>query len=223
MCLSRSRLIIIFLLSVLIVLGIFSSDFFSFSNLKTKYHEITQLYQTNSYLYGLIFFGLLLLASSIPTPLVSILSIAAGAIYGFLFGLAFVSIACSLGATASVIGFRTIFPQNITTFNEPRLNEILRRIDSSPFFYALCLRLVPGMPFFIGNAALSITRVGTITILLTTVIGMLPTFALLTFSGSQMSQFNSINDILNFNFFLTIGLILCALIACRAVVIKYTS
>jgi len=172
------------------------SDYVSFANLKLEHQRILKLYQLNKVFYGCIFFGFLLLSSSIPTPLVSVLSIAAGVIYGFVVGLIFVSLVCSCGAVVSVFGIRNLAISKRKSFESVYLKKILSRIQEAPYFYSR-------------------------TVFITTLVGMLPTFSLLTLAGSQLAKFTSFSDIVGLNFLLTIGSALCVLILSRAIVFKY--
>lgn len=117
----------------------------------------------------------------------SLLTLAAGAIFGLAWGTVYAFTGATLGATAAFLlaryAVRPLVARRMR--REERFAKMDRAIGRSGFRVALLLRLSPLFPFNLLNYALGLTSVRLVDILLSAV-GMLPGTLLYVYSGTVM-------------------------------------
>ncbi len=116
----------------------------------------------------------------------SILTLAAGFVYGPVWGLAIASPASVAGATCAFLLGRTLLRNwaEEKVGGSARAQAIDAAIEREGFKLVLLLRLSPLFPFNLLNYALSLTRVRTGTYVLASFLGMLPGTAMYVYLGS---------------------------------------
>jgi uncharacterized membrane protein YdjX (TVP38/TMEM64 family) len=116
----------------------------------------------------------------------SLLTLAAGFVYGPVWGLAIVSPASVAGATAAFLLGRTILRHwaERKIGGSPRVRALDAAVTRQGFTLVLLLRLSPVFPFNVLNYALSLSGVRLRTYVLASFIGMLPGTALYVYLGS---------------------------------------
>jgi uncharacterized membrane protein YdjX (TVP38/TMEM64 family) len=113
-----------------------------------------------------------------------LLTIAAGAIFGFLPGVLYVMIGASIGATLAFLTGRYLargFVEGLLA-REPRLRLIDRAVERHGFRLVALLRMSPAVPFTLLNYALGLSRVRLLDYVAAN-IGMLPVVAMYVYSG----------------------------------------
>lgn len=113
-----------------------------------------------------------------------LLTIAAGAIFGFLPGVLYVMIGASIGATLAFLTGRYLargFVEGLLA-REPRLQLIDRAVERHGFRLVVLLRMSPAVPFTLLNYALGLSRVRLLDYVAAN-IGMLPVVAMYVYSG----------------------------------------
>lgn len=132
---------------------------------------------------------------ALPTPLGTLLSVSAGYVFGFGVGLVFVIMAT---ISAALITFACSRKLGRTWLNNRYGRHLARfhdEIEQAGFWYAIGLRLVPGIPFFILNAALALSVLGKRTFVISTMLGMLPVSAILVNAGNRLGELQELSDI----------------------------
>lgn len=103
------------------------------------------------------FFAVYVLMAALSVPGAAILTLAAGAVFGLVWGVVLVSFASSLGATLafsiSRILFRSLVQQRFGRY----MRAINTGIEREGGFYLFTLRLVPLFPFFVINLVMGLT------------------------------------------------------------------
>lgn len=210
--------VVLLIFSALLILYLFN-DSISFERLKLQNVELQKLLSENPVVFISALSLSLVIASSLPVPFVAVLSIAAGALLGFVQGLFIVTLSCSIGALLAFTYIRFLASDKIITLFTDRSNAIQVELMRAPFIYSSCLRCLPGMPFFVGNAILALSPISISVFVRSTVIGMLPTFVTLTLAGSRLHRFESIRDIIGIDFviimLIAIGLLMCMRLAIK--------
>jgi uncharacterized membrane protein YdjX (TVP38/TMEM64 family) len=116
---------------------------------------------------------------------VSLLTLAAGAIFGFGLGLAYVMIGAVISASLSFFisryGARGAVERRLA--DSPRFQAIDRAVGDQGLRVVLLLRLSPVFPFFLMNYALGLTRVQFVDYAMG-LIGMLPATAFYVYYGT---------------------------------------
>jgi uncharacterized membrane protein YdjX (TVP38/TMEM64 family) len=114
------------------------------------------------------------------------LTLAAGAIFGVVYGSVLVSIGSTLGATAAFFAGRTVardwVRQRIAAW--PRFVAVDRAVESRGFFVVLLTRLSPLFPFFLLNYAYGVTAAKPRDYVLGSWLGMMPATIAYVYAGS---------------------------------------
>lgn len=113
-----------------------------------------------------------------------LLTIAAGALFGFVQGVIYVMIGATIGATLAFLTGRYLarrFVEGLLA-REPRLQIIDRAVERQGFRLVALLRMSPAVPFVLLNYALGLSRVRLLDYVAAS-IGMLPVVAMYVYSG----------------------------------------
>lgn len=114
------------------------------------------------------------------------LTLAAGAIFGVVYGSVLVSIGSTLGATAAFFAGRTVardwVRRRIAAW--PKFVAVDRAVESRGFFVVLLTRLSPLFPFFLLNYAYGVTAAKPRDYVLGSWLGMMPATVAYVYAGS---------------------------------------
>ncbi|SES71087.1 FAD-dependent oxidoreductase [Thorsellia anophelis] len=154
-----------------------------------------------------LFFLTYVLITAASMPGAAILTLAAGAFFGFSYGLLLVSFASSIGATGAFLFARYLFRASLTSRFPDKLASINQGIDTEGAFYLLTLRLVPIFPFFLINTLMGLTRFRVVQFYLISQIGMLPGTIIFVFAGTELAAINSLDDIVSPSIILALTLL----------------
>ncbi len=127
--------------------------------------------------------------TALSLPGAAIMTLAGGAIFGFVPGLLIVSFASSVGATLAFLSARFLLRDWVQQRFGARLKPLDAGIEREGAFYLFALRLVPLFPFFLVNLAMGLTRLGTATFYGVSQLGMLPGTAVFVYAGTQLGTF----------------------------------
>jgi uncharacterized membrane protein YdjX (TVP38/TMEM64 family) len=113
-----------------------------------------------------------------------LLTIAAGAIFGFVRGVLYVMIGATIGATLAFLTGRYVARQFVEGLlrRDPRLEIIDRAVERHGFRLVALLRMSPAVPFVLLNYALGLSRVRLLDYVAAS-IGMLPVVAMYVYTG----------------------------------------
>lgn len=142
-------------------------------------------------------FVLYIVVVALSLPGATIMTLAAGALFGLGSGLLLVSFASTIGATLAFLVARYLFKAPLESRFPQRLAAINDGLEKEGAFYLLTLRLVPLFPFFLVNILLGLTRMKTRTYYWISQLGMLPATVVYTNAGTQLAQLQSPQDILS--------------------------
>lgn len=172
-------------------------QYLSLDYLKQKHQTILDFYAENRLLTIVGFFALYVAMAALSLPGAAILTLAAGAIFGFLTGLVIVSFASTLGATIAFLISRFLFRDSVQSKFGEHLETINNGVKEEGAFYLFTLRLIPAVPFFVVNLLMGLTPIKTLVFALVSQIGMLPGTAVFVNAGNQLSKIDSVGDILS--------------------------
>ncbi len=193
------KLVIVGLIAALIVV-FFAFDLdqqLTLSGLKNSLDAFTELRDRNPVLIGGIFFLVYVIVTAASLPGAAIMTLAAGALFGLLWGTLLVSFASSLGATLAFLVSRYLLRDTVEArFNE-RLKTINAGIAREGAFYLFTLRLIPVFPFFLINLVMGLTGMKVLTFYVVSQIGMLAGTIVYVNAGTQLAQLDSLSGILS--------------------------
>jgi len=189
------------ILLILIGVGIASYYFFdiqqylSFDTLKINRERLNAKYQENSIIFISWFIGIYFITVSLSLPGATILTLAAGAIFGSVLGMFLVNVGATLGATAAFLSARFIFRDWVESKFGDKLETINSGISGNAVSYVLFLRLVPLFPFFLINLVLGLTQIRLSIYFFVTMIGIMPGSFVYANAGSNLARINTVSDI----------------------------
>jgi uncharacterized membrane protein YdjX (TVP38/TMEM64 family) len=119
----------------------------------------------------------------------SVLTLAAGALFGILWGTLLALTGATLGATAAFLVSRHLARERVERRlgRDPRVERIGRAIGREGLRIVVLLRLSPALPFVLLNYALGLTRV-TLRHYLLASLGMLPGTLLYVYNGRLIGE-----------------------------------
>ena len=165
--------------------------------LKSSRDSLVALYQSRPLFTAASFFAIYVAAAALSFPGATILTLAAGAMFGLWIGLLIVSFASSIGALLAFLVARHLLRDAVQSrFGKQLapLNEGMRR-DAA--FYLLTLRLVPVFPFFVVNLLAGLTPIGAGRFYWVSQLGMLAGTAVYVNAGTQLASIQKPADVLS--------------------------
>ena len=144
---------------------------------------------------ALVFFAIYVAVTGLSLPGATILTLAAGALFGLAWGTLIVSFAASIGATIAFLLSRLVLRDWVASHFAERLRSIDDGIRKGGSFYLLTLRLVPALPFFLVNLAMGLTAIGTFTFYWVSQLGMLVGTAVYVNAGTQLAHIRTLSDV----------------------------
>jgi pyruvate/2-oxoglutarate dehydrogenase complex dihydrolipoamide dehydrogenase (E3) component/uncharacterized membrane protein YdjX (TVP38/TMEM64 family) len=130
-------------------------------------------------------------------PAAAILTVAGGALFGLLEGLALVSFASTLGATLAMLLSRYLLRDWVQQRFGTRMAGINQGLEREGAFYLFALRLVPVFPFFLVNLAMGLTKLPARTFFWVSQLGMLPGTIAFVYAGTQLAKIDSLKGLLS--------------------------
>lgn len=192
----------ILLLVVLLGLaGLFFSQgldsYLTLEYIKSQQQYITGLVH-NSPLESASFFVVIYIAvTALSLPGASIMTLAAGVMFGMMWGTALVSIASTVGATLAMLASRYLLRESVQSRFNSQLEKFNQGIDEEGAFYLFTLRLVPVVPFFIINLVMGLTRISVPVFFFVSQVGMFAGTLVYVNAGTQLAEVDSLAGILS--------------------------
>lgn len=135
---------------------------------------------------GFIFFGFYVVVTGLSLPGAAILTLIAGAVFGFSWGLLIVSFASTLGATLAFLMSRAVLGDWVQEKFSEQLSTVNAGLEKEGGFYLFTLRLIPIIPFFVINLVFGLSRIKTLTFYWVSQLGMLAGTAVFVNAGAQL-------------------------------------
>lgn len=199
----------------LIVVGIvglagfayYRADYLTLAHVKTHQMILSTYFTQHPFLSVAIFFIIYVFSTALSLPGALILTVTAGALFGFYTGLVLVSFASTTGATLAFLSGRFILRDFVQAKFERYLQLINAGVGREGAFYLFSARLIPIFPFFVINLVMGLTKMPIRTFFFISQIGMLPGTIVYVNAGLQLAQIESSSDILSLNLLGTFSLL----------------
>ena len=150
-----------------------------------------------------IFCGVYVAVTALSLPGAAILTLAGGAIFGFIPGLVLVSFSSTIGATLAFLSSRFLLRDFVQQRFRDKLENINDGVAKDGAFYLFSLRLIPIFPFFLINLAMGLTPIRTSTFFFVSQLGMLAGTAAYVNAGTQLSKIDSLQGVLSIELILS--------------------
>jgi pyruvate/2-oxoglutarate dehydrogenase complex dihydrolipoamide dehydrogenase (E3) component/uncharacterized membrane protein YdjX (TVP38/TMEM64 family) len=153
------------------------------------------------------FFVIYVLAAALSLPGATILTLAAGALFGVVQGTVLVSFASTLGATLAFLLSRYLFRDSVQEKFSARLKPINEGIARDGALYLFTLRLAPVFPFFLVNLLMGLTPIRVWTYAWVSQLGMFAGTVVYVNAGTQLAQLDSLKGIVSPTMLVSFGLL----------------
>lgn len=169
-------------------------------------------------LQAALLFGLLyVVVAALSLPGAAILTLAAGALFGLLWGTVIASFASSIGATLAMLASRFLFRDGVRRRFGPRMAAFDAGIERDGGFYLFGLRLVPVFPFFLVNLLSGVTSLPVRTFYWVSQLGMLAGTLAYVYAGTRLADIDDLGDVLSPGVLLAFALLAVLPLLSRAV------
>ena len=156
----------------------------------------------------LVFFISYIIFAGLSFPLLpSVLTIAAGALFGVLEGVIIVSFASTIGACLCFLISRYFLSDFVNDKFLKKKSVIIKKFNEDGSLYLLSLRLIPTISFILINLVMGVLPISLKKFYYISQLGMLPATIVYVNAGSEISKVNNINDIMSFSLLLSFTLI----------------
>ena len=196
----NSKKVGLLLVIVLAIAAFFYFDlgqYFTLDAVKAKQQELQQQFAARPLFVIAIYFLVYVVMAALALPGAALLTLLAGAIFGFWLGLVVVSFASSIGATVSFLVSRFVAGSYVQSKFADKLSAINKGIEKDGPFYLFTLRLIPILPFFAVNLLMGLTQLKTKTFYWVSQLGMLLGTAVYVNVGTQLAGLTSLKGILS--------------------------
>jgi pyruvate/2-oxoglutarate dehydrogenase complex dihydrolipoamide dehydrogenase (E3) component/uncharacterized membrane protein YdjX (TVP38/TMEM64 family) len=196
---SRGRLVVLILVVVAIA-AFFASGahrYFTFEQIKSEQARLAARFRADPAATVAVFFAIYVGVAALALPGAALLTLAAGAIFGFSWGVVIVSFASSIGATLSLLLSRFVLRDWVRQRYAARLQAVDRGIEREGAFYLFTLRLIPAAPFFVVNVLMGLTGLRTWTFYWVSQLGMLAGTLVYVNAGTQLGAIDSPRGVLS--------------------------
>ena len=187
------------LTAVIVLVAVFFlydlGQYFNLEYLKAQQAVMDAYYADKPLLSAVSFFFLYVVITGLSLPGAVILTLAAGAIFGLLWGTVISSFASTLGATLAFLFSRYLFREAIQNRFADKLGAINKGVAEDGAFYLFTLRLVPLFPYFVINLVMGLTPIRALTFFLVSQAGMLAGTIVFVNAGTQIAKIEQLKDI----------------------------
>ena len=205
----RPALLIFILISTFLISYIYLQEVFNLGKLKEHITFLKTWVSEEIYISRISFFTLYVIFSGLSFPVVpTILTIAAGALFGVIEGVIIVSFASTIGACICFLLSRYLLKDFINIKFEKAKLLIDNKFSKNGVYYLLSLRLIPTISFVLVNLIMGLLPISLYRFYYISQIGMLPATIIYVNAGSEISKVNNINEVMSFS--LIISLLLLA-------------
>ncbi|MEE8366590.1 MAG: FAD-dependent oxidoreductase [Gammaproteobacteria bacterium] len=163
--------------------------------IKAQQGEIEAFYAENQLLALASFFLIYIIVCGASLPGAAVLTLVAGAVFGFVTALILVSFASTIGASLAFLVSRYLFRDLVQTRFGGSLKSINDGMEKDGVFYLFALRLVPAFPFFVINLVMGLSSIRLWPYYWVSQVGMLAGTMVYVNAGTQLAQIESASGI----------------------------
>ena len=206
---NRSKLLLMLAIAgvVAVFIGLDGHRVLTLENLQANQAALAQWIEQHLLVAVSGYAAIYVLVTALSLPGAVIMTLAGGAFFGNLYGLAAVSIASTVGASLAFLVARFLLRNTLRERYRDTIAKIDRGIEKDGAFYLATLRLVPVFPFFLINLAMGLTGMKLRTYALVSWIAMLPGTFVFVNAGTQLGQIQSTGDIVSADLLLSFALL----------------
>ena len=166
-------------------------------NIRTQHEALLSFYQESPWLVSSIFFFAYITVTALSLPGAAVMTLAAGALFGFWIGFFLVSFASTIGATLAFLISRYLIGSWVQEKYKKQLAAFNEGFRKEGLFYLFGMRLMPVFPFFLINILMGLTPVKVWHYYIVSQLSMIPGTMIYVFAGTELGKLSSVSDILS--------------------------
>lgn len=182
--------------TVCAVIYVAPTHYLTMTSLKDRHGELTSFYLDHPIETLATYFVAYILVTALSIPGATVMTLAAGAMFGFTKAFLVVSFASTIGATAAFALSRYFFRDWVRSRLGDRLKTLDEGIKRDGAFYLFGLRLAPVVPFFLINIGMGLTGISAREFYLVSQIGMLLGTAVYVHAGTELGKITAVSDVM---------------------------
>jgi pyruvate/2-oxoglutarate dehydrogenase complex dihydrolipoamide dehydrogenase (E3) component/uncharacterized membrane protein YdjX (TVP38/TMEM64 family) len=193
---TRKKIFLLLFIVLICMMLVFLTDqAIDLRRIQAIVFDVEQWRQQNLMIFAALFFALYVLVTATSLPVAVWMTLAAGALFGFWWGLLLVSFASSIGATMAFLLSRYLLRDWVQAKLGNYSQTINTGLEKDGIFYLFSLRLIPALPFFAVNLLMGLTAMKSWRFYWVSQLGMLLGTAVYVNAGTQLFQLTSVSDI----------------------------
>ncbi|MDB0064943.1 FAD-dependent oxidoreductase [Oceanospirillaceae bacterium] len=193
---TRKKIFLLLFIVLICMMLVFLTDqAIDLRRIQAIVFDVEQWRQQNLMIFAALFFALYVLVTATSLPVAVWMTLAAGALFGFWWGLLLVSFASSIGATMAFLLSRYLLRDRVQAKLGDYSQTINTGLEKDGIFYLFSLRLIPALPFFAVNLLMGLTAMKSWRFYWVSQLGMLLGTAVYVNAGTQLFQLTSVSDI----------------------------
>ena len=192
---KRWGLLAVLVLAVVAFFALGLNRYLSLEFIKSQQGQLESWRAANPLVAALTFFGIYIAVTALSLPGATLLTLAAGAIFGLGWGSLIASFAASIGATLAFLISRVMLRDWVQARFGERLAAINDGVRKDGAFYLFTLRVVPLLPFFLINLAMGLTHIRVLTFYWVSQLGMLLGTIVYVNAGIQLAHIDKLADV----------------------------
>ena len=190
-------------------------SYLELSFLQSVQKDLQVFYTQAPFVSALIYFSMYVLITGLSLPGATVFTLLGGMLFGLWKGVLLASLASITGALIAFSIVRYFFRVNGSPMFfaqkskklEMHKEKFLHKIKTEGIWYLFALRLIPLIPFFVVNILSALAPIKTRDFIWISWLGMLPATFLYVNAGAELSQLQSLKDVLSFSFILAFTLL----------------
>ena len=171
--------------------------FLSLAYIKQSQQQFAALYDARPVFVTIVFFAIYVVITALSLPGAAIMTLAAGASFGLVWGTIVVSFASTLGATCAMLIARYVLRDSMEKRFASKLADVDKGIAKEGAFYLFSLRLLPIIPFFALNILMGLTKMKAWTFFWVSQLGMFAGTVAYVNAGTEIAKIDSLKSILS--------------------------
>ncbi len=185
-------------IGLLILISLLLKDYLSLEYLKSSKETLSTFINHYFLLSVGGFLVLCALMVNSPIPLAGFIKVFSGFAFGLGLGTVLNIIGTFIGAFVGFLAARYLFRESLEKDYEERLKSLDEAMDKNGHWYLLFLRLTMLAPYFIIHILGGISKMKLKPYLISTLIGVIPSSIIYSYTGVQIEKVNSIKDVLSY-------------------------
>lgn len=205
----KIRLLILtgIILAVVLLHYVGVGSYFTLENLRMQRDLVVK--SINEHYAWSVFLYILLLSFVVTAalPAAAFLTVASGYFFGFWRGVLYAIVGATVGSMISFLLIRYLLGTYLQEKYATKLQSFNKAVDIYGALYLLAIHWILVMPLGVVNVLAGLTKVSFWTFTWTTVLGIIPSTAIYTFAGQELTEIHSIRDIFTPHVLLAFGIL----------------